>query len=103
MKEEYRALGTFGTLGLEIVLSVLLGSYVGNWLDQKFSTAPWLLIVGFFFGCGAAAKAVMRNMKDMRRVTEREEREQGNPAPTFEEPERRDKRNEREEDGEQRS
>jgi ATP synthase protein I len=81
MKKEYKALGSFGTLGLEIVLSVLFGAYGGYWLDGKLHTAPALLVVGFVFGCGAAAKAVHRSMQEMKRESEREEREEGNPAP----------------------
>ena len=84
MKEQYRAVGSYGTLGIEIVLSVLLGSYAGYWLDQKFNTAPVLLALGFFFGLGAAGKAIHRTWKEMQKATAREEREQGNPAPQFE-------------------
>ena len=81
MKSEYKALGGFGTLGLEIVLSILFGSYGGYWLDGKAHTAPALLIVGFVFGCAAAAKAVHRSLQEMKRESAREEKEEGNPAP----------------------
>lgn len=87
MKQEYKALGSFGTLGLEIALSILFGAYGGYWLDGKFGTAPWLLCLGFFFGCGAAGKAIHRNLKEMQKQTAQEEKEQGNPAPIFEKPE----------------
>ncbi|MEO7327792.1 MAG: AtpZ/AtpI family protein [Minicystis sp.] len=85
MKKEYKALGTFGTLGLEIALSVLFGAYGGYWLDGKAHTAPALLIVGFLFGCGAAGKAIHRSLQEMKRESAREEKEQGNPAPIFDE------------------
>jgi F0F1-type ATP synthase assembly protein I len=81
MKPEYKALGSYGTLGLEIALSILFGAYGGYWLDGKLHTAPWLLGIGFFFGCGAAVKAILRNMAEMKRDAEKEEKEQGNPAP----------------------
>ncbi len=75
MKDEYKAVGSWGTLGLDIVLSVMIGF---------FGTAPWLSVVGFVFGCGAAGKAIYRTWKEMAAVTAREERERGNPAPRYE-------------------
>jgi hypothetical protein len=83
MKDEYRAVGSWGTLGLEIVLSVLIGFFGGRWIDGRFGTAPWVSIVGFFFGCAAAGKALHRTWTEMSKVTAREEREQGNPLPMF--------------------
>jgi ATP synthase protein I len=84
MKDVYRAAGSWGTLGLEIALCIGLGFFGGRWIDGKLGTEPWLAGLGFFFGLGAAGKAVLRTMKEMQAVTLREEREQGNPAPLFE-------------------
>ena len=89
MKDEYKALGSFGTLGLEIALSVLFGLFGGRWLDGKLGTEPYLAGLGFCFGVAAAVKAVMRSMAAMRRIAEREEREAGNPAPRFDADDRR--------------
>jgi F0F1-type ATP synthase assembly protein I len=94
MKEQYKAIGSYSTLGLEIVLSVMIGFFGGRWLDGKLETAPYLAVVGFFFGVGAAGKAILRTLKEMKAVTLREEREQGNPAPLFES---RDEQKERKE------
>ncbi len=85
-KGALRGLGGYGTLGLEIVLSILLGLFGGRWLDGRFGTEPWLSVVGFFFGAAAAVRAIQRVVRDMRRETEREEREQGNPRPLWESP-----------------
>jgi len=89
MKDEYRAVGSWGTLGLEIVLSVMLGFFGGRWLDARFGVGPWLSLVGFVFGCGAATKAIHRTWTEMQRVTVREEREKGNPSPAYESPKER--------------
>lgn len=90
MKDEYKAVGSWGTLGLEIVLSIMLGLFGGRWLDGKLGTDPWLAALGFFFGCGAAAKAVLRTTKEMQAITQREEKEKGNPSPSWERPSDRD-------------
>jgi len=84
MKQHYKALGGYGTLGLEIVLSIALGFFAGRWLDGKLHTEPYLAVLGFFFGIGAAVKAIARTMKEMQAVAAQEEREEGNPAPLFE-------------------
>ncbi len=89
MKDEYKAIGSWGTLGLEIVLSVMIGFFGGRWLDARAGTEPWLSVLGFFFGCGAAGKAIHRTWKEMAAVTRREEREHGNPSPLWERPEDR--------------
>lgn len=83
MKPEYKALGDFGTLGLEIVLCIVVGVFGGHWIDGKLDTGPIFMALGFVFGLGAAGKALLRTAKEMREVTAREEREQGNPTPRF--------------------
>jgi hypothetical protein len=91
MKDEYKAVGSWGTLGLEIVISILFGFWLGYKADAWLHTDPWLKLVGFFLGCGAAVKALMRTHKEMQAVTAREEKLQGNPRPAWEKPDDREK------------
>ncbi|WP_437674354.1 AtpZ/AtpI family protein [Sorangium sp. So ce131] len=93
MKQEWKAVGSYGTVGLEVVLSILVGLFIGRWLDAKLGTDPYLSVLWFFFGLGAAGKAVHRSWKEMQAVAAREEREQGNPAPLYDE--RRPRQDER--------
>jgi F0F1-type ATP synthase assembly protein I len=86
MKDEYKAVGSWGTLGLEIALCIMLGFFGGLWLDGKLGTAPWISLLGFAFGCAAAVKALTRTLAEMKAVTMREEKENGNPAPRYERP-----------------
>ena len=81
--DEWRGMGSFGTLGLEIVLCIALGFFGGKWLDEKFGMTPYLSLVGFVFGLAAAIKGVMRAHAEMQALAAREEREHGNPAPLF--------------------
>jgi hypothetical protein len=83
MKQDWKAVGSYGTVGLEMVLSILLGLFIGRWLDGKLGTEPVMSVLWFFFGLGAAGKAVHRAWKEMQAVAAREEREEGNPAPRF--------------------
>lgn len=80
---QYKSLGAYGTIGLEIVLSILVGLWLGTRLDAWLGTAPWMAVLWFAFGCAAATKAVHRSWKDMQVAAKREEAEQGNPAPQF--------------------
>ncbi|MFT3774303.1 MAG: AtpZ/AtpI family protein [Minicystis sp.] len=89
MKDEYKAVGSWGTLGLEIVMSVMLGFFGGRWLDGRLGTDPYLSVLGFFFGCGAAVKSILRTLNEMKAITAREEREHGNPAPVWDRPDDR--------------
>ena len=84
VKNEYKAIGSYSTLSLELVLCVLVGLFGGRQLDRYLSTAPYLSLVGLAFGVAAAAKAVLRALHEMRAITAREEQEQGNPPPAFE-------------------
>jgi F0F1-type ATP synthase assembly protein I len=36
--------------------------YLGQWLDRKLGTAPWLLIVGVFVGAGASFYSMYRKL-----------------------------------------
>lgn len=86
MKPEYKALGSFGTLGLEIVLCIIVGYFGGHFIDGKLGTEPGFTIFGFICGLGAAGKAILRTVKEMKEVTAQEEREQGNPTPRIDPP-----------------
>ena len=46
--------GQFAGHGLTFVIAILGGLYLGQWLDRKLGTAPWLLIAGVFIGAGAS-------------------------------------------------
>lgn len=48
--EAIRAAAVLSGAGLTLAASVGIGALVGNWLDHRLGTAPWLLIVGFFLG-----------------------------------------------------
>lgn len=80
----YKGLGGFGTLGLEIVLSILIGLFGGSWLDGRLGTEPYLMWGGLAFGVATSVRAVQRALGLMKREAEREEREQGNPEPLYE-------------------
>jgi F0F1-type ATP synthase assembly protein I len=70
--ERYRALATFGTIGIEIALSILIGLFAGRWLDGKLGT-HYLALVGFFIGVIAAGRALWRALQVAQKVAAKEE------------------------------
>jgi hypothetical protein len=68
-----RSLGRYGGVGLELLLSIAVGYYLGRWLDQKLGT-PWIAFVGFLLGCYAGFRTLFRTARQMQRDIEREER-----------------------------
>ena len=60
MKQDWKAVGSYGTVGIEVVLSVLVGFIGGYWLDGKLGTGPWLTLIGLAYGIAAAARALYR-------------------------------------------
>ena len=48
-----RSAGPIIGSGIQLAASVVLMFFLGRWADEKFHTAPWLLIAGIIFGVGA--------------------------------------------------
>lgn len=75
-QDDWKGLGTYATVGIELVLSVLLGGYAGIWLDRKLGTGPWLAAVGFGFGVAAGFRAVWRALRQANREADEADRQQ---------------------------
>lgn len=68
-----RSTARYGGLGLQFAISILLFLYVGQWVDRRYGTKPWGLLVGVFVGAGAAFYSMYRRlMADLRREEERD-------------------------------
>jgi F0F1-type ATP synthase assembly protein I len=65
----WRSAGQAGALGIEIVVCLVIGGGAGYFLDRKLNT-HWIMYLGFFFGLGAAIKAIVRVTKAYKRETE---------------------------------
>jgi F0F1-type ATP synthase assembly protein I len=73
MKQDFRGLGVYGTVGLEFGLSVLLGLWAGQWLDRRFALYPWLTLVGIGFGTAAGIRSLIRTMRRATKELEQED------------------------------
>ena len=52
----------FAGVGLQFALSILVFVYVGNWLDRRLGTAPWMLLVAMFLGAGGSFYSMYRKL-----------------------------------------
>lgn len=56
----FRIMGDFGaSIAVPVVVLVLLG----QWLDAKYQTQPWLMIVGFILAAASSAKIIYTKSK----------------------------------------
>ena len=74
LKITWQVVGDALQLGLSIVLAIVVGTAFGWWLDGKVGTFPYLSIVFFFIGVGAAGRNVWRVV---RRQLEQDEDKRG--------------------------
>lgn len=44
----------WSSVGIQMVISVLIGLFGGQWLDRTFETDPWLTLAGVLLGATAA-------------------------------------------------
>jgi hypothetical protein len=56
------SVATYAGHGLTFAVSVLLFLKIGEWLDRKLGTSPWLLLIGVFLGAGASFYSMYRSL-----------------------------------------
>lgn len=57
-KEILRALSMFSQIGITMVVCIVMGVFLGRFLDNWLGTTPWMLLIFAFLGAGAAFKSV---------------------------------------------
>lgn len=72
MQQDWKGFGSYGTVGLELVLSIMFGAWLGHKGDQWLGTGPWLTVVGSAFGIAAGTRAVWRALQRANREAEAE-------------------------------
>ena len=55
-----------------LVVPPVVGVLLGRWLDQRYHTAPWLLLVFLLLGFGSGVRLVMRTLQQVREMQERD-------------------------------
>lgn len=58
-KNILKAMGLMSQIGLTVVACVVVGIFLGRFLDDRLGTTPWLLIIFSLLGCISAFKAMI--------------------------------------------
>lgn len=57
--------GKYIQFGSQLGFSMALPILAGFWLDSKFETSPWFLIIGIFLGAASAVWTVIKLAIDL--------------------------------------
>ncbi len=90
VQQDWKGLGRYGTVGLEFAFSIAFGLVVGQWLDKRFGTAPWLMLLGLAYGMAAAGRALYRALKRANREAEELDRQEAEARKKYDDDQRRE-------------
>lgn len=65
-----RAIGLLGAIPMMIGIAPLIGYFIGDWIDGKLGTGPYLMILFIALGFGAAVKETIKIIKEAEREPE---------------------------------
>ena len=57
--KQLKQFARLASVGIELVISTVLGMLGGRWLDSKLSTEPWLTLVGLLLGVIAGFRSLI--------------------------------------------
>jgi len=72
-KEMLASFLTYGTLGIEMGVSLAIGLAIGYYLDKRFATSPILTLIFTGFGLAAGLRRVYALWKKMEKENERDD------------------------------
>jgi ATP synthase protein I len=52
----------FAGVGMQFAATIVVGALAGIWLDKRFGTSPWLLILMVFGGAGTGFWSMYRRL-----------------------------------------
>jgi len=76
VQQDWKALGSVGTVGLEFVLSIVFGLWLGQKLDGWLGTEPWMTLIWLALGLTAGIRAIVRSARTLNRDAEEFERKE---------------------------
>jgi len=69
----WREYGRYGTVGIELIVSMALGYYGGQWLDERVGGHGWVTFGGFLFGVAVGFRSIFAAARYMQRDIARQE------------------------------
>jgi ATP synthase protein I len=71
---DFRDYGRYGTVGIELIISMAIGYYGGRYLDARIGGHGWVTFVGFLLGVILGFRAIFAAGRHLQRDAERAER-----------------------------
>ena len=59
----WKAFAIVHGLGIQLVATILVGLWIGRWLDRMWHSAPWCTIAGIVIGLSAGIYAAVKIVK----------------------------------------
>ncbi len=75
----FAGFGPFLTIGIQLAASVVVLFFLGRWLDDRFGTAPWLMLAGLFLGIVGGMIKFFRSAIELGRQEDAQEKHGGKP------------------------
>ena len=69
--ETYRILGMVGSFGFTTAGAIAGGYFLGNYLDKKLNTAPWLMLSFILLGIAGSFVEFFKLIKKLSRENDR--------------------------------
>ncbi|HEX4446753.1 MAG TPA: AtpZ/AtpI family protein [Polyangiaceae bacterium] len=74
MGKPWFEIGRYGSVGFELIVTILIPAAIGNWLDERYwNRGGWGAAVGFLVGVAVGFRNLLRAAKTMQRDIERAE------------------------------
>jgi len=75
--ELYKSMGFLSSLGINMVVSTLIGLAMGYYLDQWLGTQPWMIIIFLILGIVAGFRNIfILTNRELKRQQESDDRDQ---------------------------
>lgn len=75
--ELFKSMGFLSSLGINMVVSTLIGLAMGHYLDKWLGTAPWMLVIFLIFGIIAGFRNIfILTNRELKRQQESDDRNQ---------------------------
>ncbi len=75
----FAGFGSFLTVGIQLALTVVVLFFIGRWLDDRFGTAPWLMLAGLFLGIVGGMIKFFRSAIELGRQEDAQQKRKGEP------------------------
>ena len=70
LAQAYRSVGPYLTLGIQLIITILVCVFAGQWADGKFDTSPLLTLIGGLIGIAAGFYHFFKAVLKMDRKSE---------------------------------